>query len=1826
MENNPYKIIYCVKNNKRNHQYYHYIFLGNIKYSLRTIINKFTNKSLTDTINLLTKKELNELESFYGIKWFKYFFNKEHINYSFSSSNPKLSQLTAKLNIKQFIKKEYKPIFTYGFNIQKNLISSYLKKNKFATYSGGSDEVKNDNITDDNMNSNIENDSDNINDQNKDSNEFDFNFNIDDVIKEAKENEKLEINQTEIDRILNERNNQVVNEFDNIVDDDEIAENNMDKKELNELHRDIRQTEKIVTFKEYRFDKSKDEDEYEDVLYNSFNKVYIYDLYINKDDTIKEIKNKISIAIKNKDIYQNNNIIPSRMYLWIRWLIDEEKEEVKRKTDINKFNSLHYLVSDNKKEEDVNLSNIWIENNNIFHYPIKPYPNINYYINNTKEVQMINEKLNKSTVRIIRNNLDNNILSSMNDYLENNDIFMIDIYNELGYLPRLTEEQILNLQNIFLKIYFPDINPNELKQIIAFVNNGFSDNKNIDAEKEIIKIEQEYNENYLESSLSFKIENIYHEIFTKLNNTSNNALKYTSNNNIIQVHMEIKLISDDLLNFQRLELYKIFDNFPLDNKYVFLQFTQFNNDSIFKFDEKAIDYLIKERDMYVNILKWFNNNEYGIMFRINYNDNYVPANIFIDVMGRLTVKFYWKEEDNISVDDIKDYYYVVKDLIKEINKIIESKIEIPDDNQFRILFMTSLESFKLSNKKEINHNDLSNFSRLFYPYFALVIDPKKRESIIGTNNNYSKYGTYLRYKRINNYENINKIENRIKYYIKYIDLTNKEIVNEIAKQFNLTIQKAQYYFDDVINKYPNIKKSNKRIKAFSEVGKDKMSGIDISIQGKSNDNYKIRLSGVRNIEQMKDINNIINTLLFLYDEIYIKKTTGFKYLLDLLNKIKNIAERRNYVVDFVNHQSNISDIKVMQDNDNIYIGYDIGKGISRHSRLCQNSGKDNRRRPLQFTDDTIGELLKDGYKMNKMTGMYEKQTVYEGKKITLRVVKLKGNNKSSIYYTCTPKHNGRHTFIGFLTKGKNPLGKYPPCCFRTDNFISNNKEKRKFNFNQLKDINDEMKRDKLLTYNEIYYILSDIIKVPNDRLALLPDILDFYLNTNNNHSYKIIQHILASTDNYYFKLGCGDESVIKGKKFMECISKATGQSVDDIIAKSILALNTNQNLFKCLNNGNIAFNFVSINNYVDYLKNGDYLVSDIIDLVSNSGVIDEEGFNIFVLEKTYSNTKFRWDIKVKYLNNENDYSKNRNIFILEQDNTFTLIVNVKKHNKEGVITKIFDNEDLIVKLVKSFINVDKIYLRNTAKDTFKNTKDIIGQDMDNRFRCNYLIHKSGLLIPVVNSGIIDQLEIMDINKFINSYDQTIKLINEFNKLNDKSKSQTISLTINYLIYDKVKDGKYRIRGIGVNDKDLVIPIKKEYIKKSDYKLINQPSYVKLDKMIQNKESRKEIKKDNRVKMINAMKYRNEAYELFRYNLSYFFKDVKNNIYRDKIVDIINNKDIINYANDNTNSNANNKVDMIRKIIYEIINNEKANKFYYNKTKEKIISKNKPLIYVYSKIDLDDYEINNNRYVSDIKNKLQCTSKHELYENGRCMFSLSINLLIEFINKLTYELINNQIRRYEVLRLYGYRVSSIVDDNYFTNKTNEKIIKKKANDIDNPFMTYYQSQNKYIPQTKKVYREKKKSIIKTIKAFKQNGKLNQPVYESNKYLRGIVNCIYYYQNKINLGYYNSLQDVLIDNMIGDIINYVIEKFNYSLGDKINKSNNVNNIEDVYSFVTSISNNSDNINYQLLYQIVSDIYQLNICCYDNNNKVLFTTGKSKQLELLIDDDIVANIYSG
>ena len=192
--------------------------------------------------------------------------------------------------------------------------------------------------------------------------------------------------------------------------------------------------------------------------------------------------------------------------------------------------------------------------------------------------------------------------------------------------------------------------------------------------------------------------------------------------------------------------------------------------------------------------------------------------------------------------------------------------------------------------------------------------------------------------------------------------------------------------------------------------------------------------------------------------------------------------------------------------------------------------------------------------------------------------------------------------------------------------------------------------------------------------------------------------------------------------------------------------------------------------------------------------------------------------------------------------------------------------------MKVLLNENHKYKKYCAKNVYNNVKDIVSQITDIRNKCNYLIHKNGLIIPVNNSGIILNLNISDINKNIKSYDETITMINDYNKKVDKD----YALTIRFLIYDSYEDKKYCVRGIGIN-KEMIIPIKKYYTTNSKYKLINQPSYAKLDKLIKDKEARKEIKKDNRIKIVNAMKYKNESYELFRYNLSYFFKDEKNNV-------------------------------------------------------------------------------------------------------------------------------------------------------------------------------------------------------------------------------------------------------------------------------------------------------------------------------------------------------------
>jgi len=171
----------------------------------------------------------------------------------------------------------------------------------------------------------------------------------------------------------------------------------------------------------------------------------------------------------------------------------------------------------------------------------------------------------------------------------------------------------------------------------------------------------------------------------------------------------------------KFNLYRIFDNFIIDEKYPFIHIQTLKTEATRKFYLKFND---KEL-----LTKWFETSPNGIAVKILINPTKYLT-IIIHETGKIEYTIIWKEEDNATIKDIEDTFTHVKDLIKKINSENKKiKIIIPTNDQFNYGFMNSIQKFSIPNDFKINHDDLSDLSRYFFNYVALVIDPKKRESL-----------------------------------------------------------------------------------------------------------------------------------------------------------------------------------------------------------------------------------------------------------------------------------------------------------------------------------------------------------------------------------------------------------------------------------------------------------------------------------------------------------------------------------------------------------------------------------------------------------------------------------------------------------------------------------------------------------------------------------------------------------------------------------------------------------------------------------------------------------------------------------------------------------------------------------------------------------------------------------------------------------------------------------------------------------------------------------------------------------------------------------------
>lgn len=1625
----PIKIIHKYKNNNKRIQYQIHIFLGDIvDDNCMKILRKIKDMDLYDSLISLDEKERNIMIKNYGEYWYEKFFNSYHINNT-KETVPKISAKFKELksvygnewvnnhfinylkrietmtyNYEYAVKEERerrmvkKIIQKQQLEVDENIDYTTRGKSKFALeniempindsspekmesffsrVSGNkksrskdkdwcneesSQDSSSDSWSSSSASSDSSDSSDEINSDNDiypsetDSSAEIYEINSSEEIVEISKN-RQKGGEEEFAEVMPDFDEPTAEfDFENIEAEQKMSEfdaeiekdlENVDIlfSELDEIDKNIKLTTKEIKEaigsesydklgrKIVEFDNSKDNSMFDENLKDVVSKNYITHQYIYKDDTIKNVRYKICCGFKNNSKFSENTyIIPSYQYLWSEY---QYKGKIER----------------------IMLGQKWIVKNDILRLDVEPNNNLGVYEDLRGNLKNLRDNI-KRQGKIKYEDDENNIIFDYDGFYTYNDIYLIDIYNELGidYDPNF--EELKNLIDVYIKIYFPKIRPDDIKNIIDFLNRSIDDSKKIVEKNKLKIVFDSFNGDLI-------LENeIMHDIEYVKKKNYKEYIKIFQENFVTQSVIRTYLLD----RYKKIDLFRIFDNFLLDDNYPFIQYQPIDGTPRYRYSEK---YLMDHQKKEI-IMKWFENSPYGISFKVKVKEKtgIKYYNINLSDTGRIDYKIQWKEDDMSSVDDIGQTYKYIKDLIKKINKENDRyniKFNVPTDDDFRFAFINTIQKFELPNNFSINHNDLSEFSRYFFPYVALVIEPRKRQSKIKKNEKgeKSKFGTYLRYKRVSKYENKTKIEHRIIFFMRNYEYDDQSLANEISKEFNITEEQAFSEMEAVREKYPNIKKSRKILKKLENIPKYKPPGIGIDIQGKTRNKYKMRIAGARDRQQLERIIRFMNVLIYLYVETYLYKKPERQKMKDRLKRLTKIARRRNKVDEIVDYDSSVRTVKQMTSIDKKRLMYKAEEDQNQWTRNCQNSGDDKKRRPQQFL--SVEELQKMGYVWKetldgKEFGHYERKVMVDAegrtdsnkkkKEVILRAVKLAldEGGENFVYYTCSPEENGKHMFVGFLNKSKNPFGEAMPCCFIKDQIFSKNKEKKNFFLKSIGLVTSEENINKIT--GDQLYILQDSNKIQEGRLAFLPKYLDIFMNFMMDNNREIKNHYLISTPSgYYFKYGTRQDEY----KYLNAVSAAIDMTIDNIKRKMIARLEADKNLsvFNSLNNGDIRTQFGTIDAYISYIKHNEYLEYPLLnDLLCLPGVIKKKGMGIIIFQKkiriirkTLEREKIKESYYIVCQNHENisDYKdpEREIIFIIKEYKNYYPIIMVTKENeqtKEISLSKTFHYSNEPKNIVNHTFNYYEINCQSefhllikdkslgifTAKEINQILLSIEKKEyqpkiqiIDARNKCTFLVTHGGYIIPVSPSGSIYNIPITyNINNYIKEFSTTMSYLKELMKL---TRSQLKIKPIG--IFYKEKKGKKYIASAIMTENYNAIPIidkslSQEYIKKEKLFVQSKPNDDMIDKEIL--KGKDNIVIDNRVYYVSKNRYETELYQLFRYHLSYYLNYVPAGIkYKEKLEKII---------DDKTYATKRDKKFEIKKILYQMSNTELAHTY------------------------------------------------------------------------------------------------------------------------------------------------------------------------------------------------------------------------------------------------------------------------------------------------------------
>ena len=1764
---NPIKIIHKYKNNNRRIQYKIYIFVGpSVDENIMKILNSIKNKDFISTLLYLSNKQIKEITEYYGEKWYEFFFTSYHINNMLSllsTNKEKKKELDNKLG-KEFISKliskpivknvSYNYASVYYLNLsqsKKQKIGSKKKELDFRTYNldsrvadtfqlddelelntqdsnsmlGGGEDLQSD---DDDQESN------NINDDDDDDISVSSNIDVDESTnkEETITNEELD-DVVEDDFNLDELN-KIYNTVD--VESEKVAKDTL--KLINDTVYD-KKTEKELSKNEINYDNSYDMLPYDTKIEEVYNKYYITSQYIFMDDTVKVMRTKIcSSIVVNPKYGDSMKLLPETQYFWSSYIFEGNVENVM-------------------------IGQKWIRRNELLKIDIIPNENLKVYEKLRNNLCYLKDSFG---YKIKRDDDDTNIINEYSDFMTNNEIMMLDIYNEFGQNYSPNAEEIKNIYDVYVNIYFPNINYERIEQILQMLNG--KDNK------ELSYVANMFNTVNIDLQLETEIYKNIESAKTKADKFD----KYFYKNHIIQsiIHVNImdpKNITGTTSPY-KFNLNRIFDNFIVNETYPFIQIQSHDSIPTYKFFRPTSKFynITNDEEQMTNEIyaKWFENAPFGISIKIKQDDRYIS--VTINELGRIEYKITFKENEIATIEDINITYDLIRNILKKINSENKKiKFILPSNDRFKFAFINTIQKFTLPEKHKINHNDLSDFARLFFPYVSLVIDPKKRESVKNvTDSLTSKYGTYLRYKRISKYDNRGKIHLRILYFLKNYDLSDKEIIDEISKQFNITHETTIKEFDFVKEKYSKIiKKSARLIKQVKNIPRSKPPGIDISIQGRDRENYKIRITGARDKNQLDDIISFMKVLIYIYFETYLQKNKEYSHLKEVLKTLNKIAKRRNKVVDIVDHDSQSNNVKVITNLDKKRLGYKPEEGQSQWTRSCQNSGTNNKRRPDITNSAQIAKLLKQGYVLNEKTNTYERviEVKKKGKmeKVVLRAIKLADDNNSYNYFTCNPEENQDQVFIGFLTKGNNPDDLCMPCCFKKDMAQSVNKNKLSYYKKCIGEKTENIEKNKIEPQQtDKIYILKETNKVQDGRFIHLPKHLDEFFNIIWKNKYTVKNHYLQeSKTGYFFKY------TVKHDKynFLAAIANIFDKSISEIrnIIVKTLENDNKDILFTYLNNGDIKESFKTREKFIDYIKTSNYLEYDIVgELIALHNIISKKGIYYYILDKkTYIIKKAleKDRIEEKYymtcLNLENDFMKHedRDIVILIKEGKYYFpIYRVEKDlskdnsSKNSLskanrlkLQKIYNMNDNTQKIINELKNyylkscqnklLDKVTIsnelacKNIILDLEKNSFKIKMQYVDNRNKCKFIELQDNIILPVKLSGIHYNYPFTVEN--IKSGFELKETINMIEKINKKINKDYVSKSV---IYDSKKNDMLHIVSLLLYN-SLIVPVKHTYMKEKDIKNLGLSiRFQPLEEDINKEILEKNVVIDDRMYRVKNRIFKSEGYNLYRLELSYFLEH--NEKIKDNIITIVRNNTIP----------IKNKKHELRKILYEIVGMKLIDK-------ELIKSRSSSIAHIVKELPkLDNYIVSNVRdYCAINNNKEKCNHNlHCKWDNNTCKLQLTENMCIDYVNQILEELVQDGINFKEIIQENNYYVSDVIDYNIYTYRESQIII-KSSNLTIKKIMSELFGKDK-IPSIGKrhlKFNSNNSYVEEDYPELIELGKqLIQPIESNNdSIIRAYVNCLYWINNSLynddsrNLGYISELQTSLTHLFKANIIDFI-----------------------------------------------------------------------------------------